>query len=79
MLSTCCAVGRYHEGVAAGDVSQTGQLLTLLLDSVVKEGGYVEKAYTTQLDHLLHTLDGTPYSGVTSKLHLTSQWIQGCA
>lgn len=87
------AAGRYHDGVAPGDVSQTGQLVTLLLDSVAKQGSYVEADYTAQLDQLLDTLDGTPYSGtavhhfqllamsrlamVTCSLRITNKQTQG--
>lgn len=64
----CCSVvssaGRYHEGVQPGDVSQTGQLLVLLLDSVAQRGCYDQQDYCSRLDGLLDTLDGTQYSGM---------------
>jgi hypothetical protein len=69
-VSFCCRLlvclfraGRYHEGVQPGDVSQTGQLLVLLLESVAQQGCYDEQDYCSRLDGLLNTLDGTSYSG----------------
>jgi hypothetical protein len=56
--------GRYHEGVQPGDVSQTGQLLVLLLESVAQHGCYNQQDYCSRLDGLLDKLDGTPYSGM---------------
>jgi ADP-ribosylglycohydrolase len=55
--------GRYHEGLQPGDVSQTGQITVLLLESVAECGGYNEDDYTRRLDDLFATLDGTPFSG----------------
>jgi hypothetical protein len=45
-------------------VSQTGQLLVLLLESVAQHGCYNQQDYCSKLDGLLDTLDGTPYSGM---------------
>ena len=55
--------GRYHGGLAPGEVSQTGQVLILLLESVAECGGYVQDDFTRRLDALLAPLDGTPFSG----------------
>jgi ADP-ribosylglycohydrolase len=55
--------GRYHEGLEAGDWSQTGQVFVMLLESVAEKGGYLESDFTSRLDELLETLDGSPKSG----------------
>jgi ADP-ribosylglycohydrolase len=54
---------RYHAGLEAGENSQTGQVLGMLLDSVAENQGWVEADFTARLDALLGTLDGTPHSG----------------
>lgn len=66
--------GRYHEGVQPGDVSQTGQLLLLLLDSVAQQGCYSQQDYCARLDGLLDTLDGTPYSGRYTDQAMRDVW-----
>lgn len=68
MVACAWHVGRYHEGVEPGDVSQTGQLLQLLLQSVSEHGKYNEAEYCECLDDLLSTLDGTPYSGMDQRM-----------
>jgi ADP-ribosylglycohydrolase len=55
--------GRYHGGLQPGEVSQTGQVLILLLESVAECGGYDQDDFTRRLDALLRTLDGTPFGG----------------
>ncbi|MFO8091308.1 MAG: ADP-ribosylglycohydrolase family protein [Desulfatiglandaceae bacterium] len=55
--------GRYHAGLEAGENSQTGQVVTLLLESVAAHGGYDEADFTERLDSLLDSLDGTPQAG----------------
>lgn len=54
---------RYDAGLRAGDVSQTGQVLILLLESVAERGTYAEDDFTSRLDIFLETLDGTSMSG----------------
>jgi ADP-ribosylglycohydrolase len=54
---------RYHAGLKAGENSQTGQVFTLLLESVSKPVGYDERDFTDRLDNLFGTLDGTPKGG----------------
>jgi ADP-ribosyl-[dinitrogen reductase] hydrolase len=54
---------RYHAGLKAGESSQSGQVFTLLLESVAARNGYAETDFTLRLDGLLATLDGTPQSG----------------
>lgn len=55
--------GRYHEGLEAGDLSQTGQVCELLLRSLVERGRYDQPDFCARLDRLLDGLDGTPYCG----------------
>ncbi|MBV9107208.1 MAG: ADP-ribosylglycohydrolase family protein [Verrucomicrobia bacterium] len=56
--------GRYHAGMKAGQSSQTGLILVMLLRSLVENGGYNEEDFTERLDReLLSHLDGTPMHG----------------
>lgn len=56
--------GRYHAGLKAGQLSQAGFILKLLLGSLVERGGYDEADFCRRLDEdLLPHLDGTPISG----------------
>ena len=56
--------GRYHEGLKAGELSQTGLITLELLRSIVDKGGYDEEDFTGRLDEkFLKEMDGTPYSG----------------
>jgi ADP-ribosylglycohydrolase len=57
------AVWEARKNLNPGDVSQTGQVYLLLLESVAEKGQYVESDFTTRLDELLNTLDGTPAGG----------------
>jgi ADP-ribosylglycohydrolase len=55
---------RYHAGLKAGQLSQAGYILRLLLASLTERGGYVEEDFCRRLDEeLLPLLDGTPISG----------------
>lgn len=56
--------GRYHEGMRAGELSQSAILLRMLLHSVLAHGEYSEADFTRRLDEdLLPQLDGTPFCG----------------
>jgi ADP-ribosylglycohydrolase len=56
--------GRYHDGLKAGQLSQAGFILKLLLTSLVEKGGYDEADFCRRMDRdLLPLLDGTPVSG----------------
>ena len=56
--------GRYHEGMRAGQPTQTGVLMTLLLRSVAGRDGYDEADWTGRMDgEFLPRLDGTPHGG----------------
>ncbi len=49
---------RHEYGLRAGDVSQTGELIVMLMDSVAVCGGYDEDDYTNRFGAFLDTLDG---------------------
>lgn len=56
--------GRYHAGLKAGQLSQSGLILGMLLKSVVEKGGYEEQDFTTRLEQeLFPLLNGTPKFG----------------
>jgi ADP-ribosylglycohydrolase len=56
--------GRYHAGMHAGQLSQTGLIMVMLLRSVVEYGEYREDDFTCRLDQeLFPFLDGTPVCG----------------
>ena len=56
--------GHYHEGLEAGELSQCGRILVLLLASLVECGTYLEVDFCNRLDQrLLPFLDGTPFAG----------------
>lgn len=55
---------RYHAGLKAGELSQAGYILTLMLRSLVERGGYDQEDFCRRLDEdLFPQLDGTPVSG----------------
>ena len=56
--------GRYHEGCKAGQLSQGGYILKLMVESLVREGEYDHGDFCLYLEERLFAqLDGTPYSG----------------
>jgi ADP-ribosylglycohydrolase len=56
--------GRYHTGMKAGQLSQTGLILVMLLRSAVEKGTYDGADFTERLDReLFPYLDGTPMQG----------------
>jgi ADP-ribosylglycohydrolase len=56
--------GRYHAGMQAGQLSQSGLLLRLTLQSLVDCGGYDEADFCRRLDTAFFPLlDGTPMNG----------------
>ena len=57
------AVWASRKDLIPGDVSQTGQVYLLLLESIAKKGDYIESDFTKRLDGLLETLDGTSAGG----------------
>jgi len=55
---------RYHGGMKAGQLSQAGIILSMLLTSVVERGEYEEADFCRRLDQdLFPQLDGTPAHG----------------
>lgn len=65
---------RYELGLRAGDVSQTGQVVVLLLESVAEKGAYDQEDFSYRLDRLLATLDGTPLSGRFTDWAMRDVW-----
>jgi len=65
---------RSETGLRAGDVSQTGEVAILLLESLAEQGEYNEEDFTSRLDGLLKTLDGTPLSGRFTDWAMRDVW-----
>lgn len=56
--------GRYHSGLKAGQLSQSGFILSMMLRSLIDCGTYDETDFCKRLDRdLFPLLDGTPESG----------------
>ncbi|MFZ0133935.1 MAG: ADP-ribosylglycohydrolase family protein [Desulfobacterales bacterium] len=56
--------GRYHDGLKAGQLSQAGFILALLVRSLVERGGYDQTDFCRRMDEDLYPLlDGTPVNG----------------
>ena len=55
---------RYHGGMKAGQQSQSGLILNMLIDSMLVNGEYTEEDFCQRLDNdLFPLLDGTPNAG----------------
>lgn len=65
---------RFHAGLGAGENSQTGQIVALLLESVADNGSYDESDFCLRLDGLLATLDGTPEGGRYTDAAMRDVW-----
>jgi ADP-ribosyl-[dinitrogen reductase] hydrolase len=65
---------RYEQGLGPGDASQTGQVTVLLLESVAGTGAYDPEDFTSRMDELLATLDGTPLSGRFTDWAMRDVW-----
>jgi len=65
---------RFHAGLQAGENSQTGQVVGLLLGSVATLGNYNESNFCLRLDELLATLDGTPAGGRYTDVAMRDVW-----
>ena len=50
---------RYELGLRAGDISQTGQVTLLMLESIAEQKIYDQKDFTRRLDDLLEKLEST--------------------
>lgn len=56
--------GHYHDGLKAGQPSQSGIITEMLLTSVVENNGYCESDFCRRLDEeLFPKLNGTPHNG----------------
>lgn len=65
---------RYEQGVRAGDLSQTGQLYRMLLESIVDQGDYDRAEYAARVDELFKTLNGKSYSGLYTDVAIRETW-----
>jgi len=66
--------GRFHHGLEAGQNSQSGFILELMLRSLVERQGYDEADFCQRMDReLFPLLDGQPHSGPG---HYTSESIR---
>jgi len=65
---------RHDQGVRAGDLSQTGQLYRMLVESVVDQGGYDRADYAARVDELFKTLNGKNYSGLYTDSAIRETW-----
>ncbi len=65
---------RYDQGTRAGDPSQTGQLIIHLLESIAEKGTYDQGDFTSRVDELFKTLDGTSYSGLYTDQAIRETW-----
>jgi len=55
---------RYHRGMKAGELSQSGIIMRMLLQSVAERGTYEQADFTRRLDdELLPKLSGEPFNG----------------
>jgi len=67
--------GRYHAGMKAGQLSQSGVILRMTVQSLVDCSGYDETDFCRRMDtELFPLLDGTPMNGPGG---YTSQSIRG--
>jgi ADP-ribosyl-[dinitrogen reductase] hydrolase len=64
----------YEQGYRAGDGSQNGQMLEMLLQSVAEKGKYDHDDLCSRMDKFLDTLDGTPYCGRWTSTAMRGLW-----
>src|SRR6187455_247341 len=56
--------GRYHSGLKAGQLSQNGVILRLMLRSLIERGSYEETDFCRRMDEeILPSLNGMPVNG----------------
>ncbi|WP_194842629.1 ADP-ribosylglycohydrolase family protein [Endozoicomonas sp. OPT23] len=65
---------RYQQGVRAGDVSQTGQIFALLLESVTEKKSFAQADFHQRLDGFFKTLNGESYSGRYTESIIKELW-----
>jgi ADP-ribosylglycohydrolase len=67
--------GRWHEGLQPGDNSQTGQVTLMLLESLAcTHGVYDQDDFTSRMNDLLATLDGTMHGGRMTDIAMRELW-----
>ncbi len=65
---------RYELGVRAGDVSQTGLFIIMLLESVAEKGTYDRNDFAARVDEYFKTIDGTNYQGRYTDTAIRQTW-----
>ena len=56
--------GRYHDGLEPGDLSQSGLILALTIDSLLQAKGYDDQDFRRRFeDEIFSRIDGTPMAG----------------
>lgn len=65
---------RFHAGLQAGENSQTGQVVIMLMESIFDKGIYIEDDFSARLDSLLNTLDGTKKGGRYTDIAMRDVW-----
>ena len=65
---------RHENGLRAGDASQTGEHMIMLMESVAEKGTYDENDYTVRFDEFLKTIDGTSLSGRFTDRAIVDTW-----
>ena len=56
--------GRYHDGLEPGDLSQSGLILALTIDSLLQAKGYDDEDFRRRFeDEIFSRIDGSPMSG----------------
>ena len=65
---------RWHHGLKAGDNSQTGQVTLLLLESLACTQTYNQHDFTSRMNDLLETLDGTAQGGRMTDIAMRELW-----
>ena len=65
---------RHENGLRAGDVSQTGEHMIMLMESVAEKGTYDENDYTVRFDEFLKTIDGASLSGRFTDRAIVDTW-----
>lgn len=67
--------GRYHAGMRAGELSQTGLIMQMLLKSVAEQGGYDEADFCRRLDQeLLPYIQGNKGPGGYTNHSMRQVW-----
>lgn len=65
---------RHEAGLRAGDLSQTGQIARLLLESLAEHDGYQQADFVRRLDELFATLNGESLSGRYTDRAVCDTW-----